>query len=124
LRNDITPGGVSAVAKKRATRRAEQPPPAPPKRAPVPWPKLSSRHRRTLEALFERPVRSDIPWHDIEALFTALGGSVSAGSGSRRRVKLREGRATFHEPHPERVTDKGAVEDVRDFLLTVGVRPS
>jgi HicA toxin of bacterial toxin-antitoxin, len=86
-------------------------------------PKLSSRHRATLAAIFEKPARGDILWRDIERLFEALGGSVSSGAGSRRRVKLGERKAVFHEPHPERVTDEGAVADVRKFLISVGVRP-
>lgn len=85
--------------------------------------KLSSRHHRTLEAIFERPPRGDISWRDIESLFKALGGAVTSGAGSRRRDKLGERRAVFHEPHPEEVTDKGAVVDVRGFLESAGVRP-
>jgi hypothetical protein len=84
---------------------------------------LSSKHRRTLESIFEQPTRSDIPWRDIVRLFEALGAVVQTGSGSRRRVKLGDRKAVFHEPHPERVTDKGAVEHVRGFLLNAGVRP-
>jgi hypothetical protein len=60
-------------------------------------------------------------WRDIERLFEALGGTVTKGRGSRRRVKLGERKAVFDEPHPERVTDKGAVEDVRRFLRSAGV---
>jgi hypothetical protein len=48
---------------------------------------------------------------------------VAKGQGSRRRVKLGERKAVFHEPHPERVTDKGAVESARGFLDSAGVRP-
>jgi hypothetical protein len=84
---------------------------------------LSSRHRRTLESIFEQPTRSDVPWRDIVRLFEALGAIVETGSGSRRRVKLGDRKAVFHEPHPERVTDKGAVEHVRGFLLSAGIRP-
>ncbi|WP_074311204.1 type II toxin-antitoxin system HicA family toxin [Singulisphaera sp. GP187] len=84
---------------------------------------MSNRHQRTLEAIFERPTRGDIPWRDIQQLFIALGGDVTNGAGSRRRVKLGERRAVFHEPHPERETDKGAVVDVRGFLISAGVRP-
>ncbi len=84
---------------------------------------LSARHRRTLEAVFERPTRADIPWRDLEALFAALGGAVTNGKGSRRRVVLGARVATFHEPHPERVTDKGAVTHVREFLASAGVGP-
>ena len=84
---------------------------------------LSTRHRRTLDAIFERPERSDIAWRDIEALFVALGAEISEGSGSRVRVTLGDVRAVFHRPHPERVTDRGAVRSVRRFLEAAGVRP-
>jgi len=76
-----------------------------------------------LEAVYERPERSDIAWRDIERLFVALGGEISEGAGSRVRVALGGVRAVFHRPHPERVTDKGAVRTVRRFLQTVGVEP-
>jgi len=84
---------------------------------------LSAKHRKTLEAVYERPERSDIAWRDIESLFVALGGEISEGAGSRVRVALGGVRAVFHRPHPERVTDKGAVKTVRRFLQTVGVEP-
>lgn len=82
---------------------------------------MNARHRRTLAAIYERPERSDIVWRDIEALFVALGADVSEGSGSRVRVALNGVRAVFHRPHPERVTDKGAVKSVRRFLGEAGV---
>ena len=54
-------------------------------------------------------------------MFVALGADVSEGSGSRVRVALNGVRAVFHRPHPERVTDKGAVKSVRRFLGEAGV---
>ena len=84
---------------------------------------LSAKHRKTLEAVYERPERSDIAWRDIESLFVALGGEIPEGAGSRVRVALSGVRAVFHRPHPERVTDKGAVKAVRRFLQTAGVEP-
>ena len=84
---------------------------------------MNSKHRRTLGAIFERPTRPDIPWRDVEALSAALGGTVENGKGSRRRVALGEKRASFHEPHPEKVTDLGAVVHVREFLISVGIKP-
>ena len=73
--------------------------------------------------VFADPVRSDIPWRDIEGLFGALGATVRQGAGSRVCVALNDVRAVFHRPHPERVTDKGAVRAVRRFLQTAGVQP-
>lgn len=85
--------------------------------------RLSNRHRRTLRAVFEDPVRSDVSWSDIEGLFVALGTEVSEGRGSRARVYLSGARAVFHRPHPRRETDKGALRSVRRFLAGSGVEP-
>ena len=84
---------------------------------------LTSKHRDTLVAIFETPTRPDIPWRSVEALFVALGGSVERGRGSRRRVFVAGERASFHEPHPERVTDRGAIVSVRKVLIKAGVKP-
>ena len=84
---------------------------------------MNKKQRQTLDKIFERPDRSDIPWANIEALFIALGAEISEGRGSRVRVALNDIRAVFHRPHPERVTNKGAVKSVRRFLQEVGVRP-
>jgi len=84
---------------------------------------MNAKQRKTLQAIFDDPVRSDIPWADIESLLTAAGGEISEGRGSRVRVVLNQRRAVFHRPHPERVTDKGAVKSVRRFLQEAGVKP-
>ena len=84
--------------------------------------KLRGKHRRTLEAIFEMPTRSDIRWADIESLIVALGGTVTGGRGSRRRILLVRP-AVFHVPHPEPTTGKGEVKDMRDYLRSVGVVP-
>lgn len=85
--------------------------------------KVSGKHRATLEAIFADPVRADIAWRDIEALFRAVGSEISEGSGSRVRVALNGVRAVFHRPHPKKETDKGAVKSVRRFLGEAGVTP-
>ncbi len=77
---------------------------------------MSQKHQRTLEAVFKDPVRSNIPWRDIEALLVAEGAEISEGAGSRIRVALNGIRAVFHRPHPQKETDKGAVRSVRKFL--------
>lgn len=82
---------------------------------------MNSKNQKTLEFIFENPVRSDIAWKDIENLFWALGGEVSEGNGSRVRVELNKVLAVFHRPHPQRVTDKGAVKSVRKYLENAGV---
>jgi len=84
---------------------------------------VDSKHQKTLEAIFERPERANIPWRDIEALLIALGGEITDGNGSRRRVALNGVRAVFHRPHPHKETDKGAIKSVRRFLEAAGVKP-
>jgi hypothetical protein len=84
---------------------------------------MNRKHRRTLAALFETPVRADIEWTDIEALLKALGAGISEGRGSRVRIVLNGVRAVFHRPHPEKETDKGAVKSMRRFLQEAGVNP-
>jgi hypothetical protein len=82
---------------------------------------MTGRHRRTLDAIFADPVRANIPWSDIEALFVAAGGIVAQGRGSRVRVSLNGVDAVFHRPHPRRETDRGALGSVRRFLREAGV---
>lgn len=83
---------------------------------------LNNKQKKTLALIFEDPVRSDLAWSDIESLFVALGGKISEGSGSRVRVMLNQFYGDFHRPHPERVTDKGALKSVRRFLINAGIR--
>jgi hypothetical protein len=84
---------------------------------------MKARHRRTLEAIFEDPVRANIPWADIESLLVACGAEIGEGRGSRVRVALNGVRAVFHRPHPHKETDKGAVASMRRFLIEAGVKP-
>lgn len=84
---------------------------------------MNRRHKRTLEAIFKEPVQSGVLWKNIEALLKSLGAEISEGSGSRIRIALNGVRAVFHRPHPRKETDKGALRDVRRFLITAGVKP-
>lgn len=86
--------------------------------------KLSSKHRKTLQEIFDNPVRADVEWEKIESLFSSLGGELSEGRGSRIRVALNGVRAVFHRPHPQKETDKGALKSVRRFLKEAGITPS
>jgi len=84
---------------------------------------MNRKHRRTLEAVFDDPVRSNIPWRDIEAMLKAAGAEITEGEGSRVRIALNSVRAVFHRPHPRKETDKGAVRSMRRFLTEAGVTP-
>jgi len=82
---------------------------------------MNTKHKKTLENIYKRPIPANILWADIESLFVSLGAEISEGAGSRVRVKLYNERAVFHRPHPEKVTDKGAVNSVKRFLENAGV---
>lgn len=84
---------------------------------------MKSKHRRTLQAIFDEPARASILWTDIESLLGTLGAEMSEGSGSRVRIALNGVRAVFHRPHPRKETDKGAVKSMRRFLIEAGVEP-
>ena len=84
---------------------------------------MGPKHRRTLEAVFEDPVKSNIAWRDIEAMLEAVGAEIAEGTGSRVRVALNGVRAVFHRPHPQKEADKGSVKSMRRFLAEAGVTP-
>jgi hypothetical protein len=84
---------------------------------------MIGKHRRTLESVFADPVRSNVLWSDVEALFATVGAEISEGRGSRVRVSLNGVDAVFHRPHPQKETDKGALKSVRRFLREAGVVP-
>lgn len=84
---------------------------------------MNNKQRKTLHAIFANPVQSGINWNDIEVLLVALSAEKFEGCGSRVRFLLNGVRATFHRPHPEKETDKGAVVSVRRFLETGGIKP-
>jgi hypothetical protein len=84
---------------------------------------VQTKHRHTLAALFENPVRADIRWKDIQALLEGCGAEISQGRGSRVRIAFHGIRAVFHRPHPRKETDRGAVGSMRRFLIEAGIKP-
>jgi hypothetical protein len=84
---------------------------------------VNSKHRTTLQALFERPTRADIRWADIESLIVACGGEIREREGSRVALILNGIRSVFHRPHPKPFAKKGAIDAVRLFLRNAGVKP-
>jgi hypothetical protein len=83
---------------------------------------MNAKHRKTLESIFKNPIPANILWSDIESLFSALGAELSEGSGSRVRIKMNGLRAVFHRPHPQKTTDRGAVNSAKRFLENAGVK--
>ncbi|MCL2523419.1 MAG: type II toxin-antitoxin system HicA family toxin [Betaproteobacteria bacterium] len=84
---------------------------------------MKRKHLKTLELLFSRPVSANVKWSEIESLFVALGANVTEAEGSRVTVRLFDVVRVFHRPHPNPDTDKGAVESIRKWLESNGVKP-
>ena len=84
---------------------------------------MNSRQRKTLEAVFAQPARSNIAWADIESLLVAVGCHVVEGSGSRVRFECKGIIAAFHRPHPAKEAKRYQVRDVREYLMKLEVKP-
>jgi hypothetical protein len=92
---------------------------------------MSSRQRKTLEAVFASPVPKGLRWGSIESLLRSVGCEAVERGGSRVSFKYRalkggawiEHRVDFHRPHPGKEALPYQVEDVRRFLAQIGVLP-
>ncbi len=84
---------------------------------------VKRKQQKTLDLVFSRPVRGNIKWRDVEALFRALGGELIEREGSRVEVFLFGEVRIFHRPHPSPDTDKGAVASIREWFKRNEVMP-
>ena len=84
---------------------------------------VRTKHRKTLQAIFARPTSPAVVFSDIEALVVALGGSVTAREGSRVKITLQSEHWYCHRPHPGKEAKRYQVEEARELLERVGVKP-
>lgn len=84
---------------------------------------MSSKHQKTLEAIFSKPTARTLEWARIEVLLMASGCELIEGRGSRVRFAFSGQVATFHRPHPDKEAKPYQVEDARAFLTLIGVTP-
>lgn len=84
---------------------------------------MNGAHRKTLIAIFAKPINGNMEWRRIEALFLALGAEIIEGNGSRVTVILNDKRADFHRPHPGKEALRYRVSAAREFLEKAGITP-
>ncbi len=84
---------------------------------------MNSRHRKTLDAIFAEPTKSNIVWADVEALLIAVGCKVGEGSGSRVRFECKGRVVFFHRPHPQKEAIRYQVRNAREFFEELGILP-
>lgn len=61
---------------------------------------MNFKHRKTLEVVFDVPTSPSIIFSDLEALISALGGTVHERAGSRVKLVLHGEQWRCHRPHP------------------------
>ena len=84
---------------------------------------MNSKHRRTLAAIFTRPTSTSIVFSDIESLVVALGGAVFEREGSRVKITLMGEEWRCHRPHPGKEAKRYQVEEARELLERLEVKP-
>jgi HicA toxin of bacterial toxin-antitoxin, len=84
---------------------------------------MNNRQRKTLEAVFAEPTKSNIAWADIESLLISAGCKVIEGSGSRFRIECGGQVDFFHRPHPHKEALRYQVKDARKLLEKLEIIP-
>ena len=84
---------------------------------------MNAKHQKTLNAVFDRPTRSNIAFSDLESMVKAMGGEVIEREGSRVILSVSGGLWHTHRPHPGNETKKYQVESFREFLKLRGIKP-
>lgn len=84
---------------------------------------MNARQTKTLHAIFAKPTTATLEWSRIEALLIALGCRAIEGRGSRVRFEHNGKIVAFHRPHPEKEAKPYQVEQAREFLTAIGVKP-
>jgi len=84
---------------------------------------VNAKYRKTLAAIFARPTLASIPFTEVEALIKALGGTVTERKGSRIKIDLKGEQWRCHRPHLGKEAKRYQVEEMRELLERVGVRP-
>ena len=84
---------------------------------------MNAKHRKTLQAIFARPTSGTLVFAHMEALVIALGGLVTEREGSRVKITLQNEAWHCHRPHPGKEARRYQVEEAREMLERLGIKP-
>ena len=84
---------------------------------------MNSKQTKTLERLFDNPVRNNINWVDVVSLILAVDGVIEQGNGSRVRLSIGEQSLNIHTPHPQKELKPYQVRAIRKLLSEQGIEP-
>jgi hypothetical protein len=73
---------------------------------------MSSKHRKTYDALHANPVRANISWSDAVSMAQAFGVVVVPGRGSMFSFEWNGASTVLHRPHPGKEMSKPGVRAV------------
>jgi len=85
----------------------------------------NKKQRMTHEAIFHTPTLKNIRWKDIESLLKHLDYWLEYRGGSMVKIgKMgRPPSIVVHKPHPGDQAKPRAIEDIREFLTSMGDTP-
>jgi hypothetical protein len=83
--------------------------------------RLGSRHRQTVEKIFEHPTSANIEWRQVDSLLRAIGRVESDGNG-KLHVMVGSTPEIVLEPRDKDVSVQTVV-DLRGLLTRAGLGP-
>ncbi len=84
---------------------------------------MNNTHKKTLAAIFGRPVPTGLVFARIEALLEACGCEKTEGDGSRVRFSKGDELFTVHRPHPGKEAKPYQIRAAREYLERIGIEP-
>jgi len=84
---------------------------------------MKAKHTKALHSIFALPTKVSIAFAEIEALLIALGAERTEREGSRVKFRLRDIEWHAHRPHPGKEAKKYQVEQVREMLTKLEIKP-
>lgn len=81
---------------------------------------MNSKNLKVLHSICSKHSQS-INWDDIERMMIALGATVREARGSGATFTLNGYSFAFHRPHPQKEAKQYQVQQLRQFLVKVGV---
>jgi hypothetical protein len=84
---------------------------------------MNSKQTKTFQAIFSKPTASTLEWTKLESLLLALGCNVIEGRGSRVRFEYNGIITAVHRSHSAKEAKPYQVEQARNFLTAIRVKP-
>ena len=82
---------------------------------------MGKNHRKTFDAIMEKPDRKDIDCDDFVTLLEFLGAQIKTSGGSAHGIKLNNEYSVFHKPHPNHTIYPSDLKRIRKFFENAGI---